>query len=711
MEQLVGDFTIPGESAFEELTLQLADLWGADVVRDSDGTTLSPRLLSSGMKVYSTVCVIRDHNDFINAHPEYQQQTVLESFPRTARGNSLDIELLSGYFIEQFELNTSDESVALWQVFDRTSNRELDLDEWSLDREHGIVTIKTATPYHNYSVDFLAWRIWEEISMYNHVTNSWNKEHLRQLDPRYPEVQSYLISWMRKWCEQHPHTDVVRFTSLFYNFVWIWRDSSVNRDVFTDWGSYDFTISPLALEQFKRKYGYSLFLEDFINQGRRNSSHCHQSSRIIDYMDFINEEVTSLAKELVDIVHSYNKEAYVFYDDSWVGMEPYGKRFSSIGFDGLIKCVFSGYEARLCAGVAGVKTHELRLHPYLFPTGLGGLPTFSEGGNPSLDARKYWVNIRKAIICQSIDRIGLGGYLHLTEKFPDFQHCIRDIADEFRKIKKIHSISKLQMFNTRILIVSQWGKLRSWTCGGHYHEHPDLDLLNILESLSGLPFNVDFAAFDELDDKKLSSYDVVINAGTEHSSWSGAACWNDRVVELLSSWVDKGGCLIVVNEGSRLEGYSTELRMANVLGVDLVDDRRLCEGRWPVVESSHPIAFDSDIKGRVNIIDPSVEVLRTKDTSIQASAHVFGNGTGVYLSSFRTGAQNTKALTEIILRYSKKKETLSCITSNPAVSIYSFEESGIVIAVNDSQEKQEFFFSSTLYTLSPFEMKELTLKS
>ncbi|MBR3403504.1 MAG: hypothetical protein IKG67_14830, partial [Parasporobacterium sp.] len=33
---LKGDFTIPGESGYEDLTLRLAEKWGADSVRDSD---------------------------------------------------------------------------------------------------------------------------------------------------------------------------------------------------------------------------------------------------------------------------------------------------------------------------------------------------------------------------------------------------------------------------------------------------------------------------------------------------------------------------------------------------------------------------------------------------------------------------------------------------------------------------------------------------
>ena len=37
-----GGFTLPGEAGYEKLTLELAKKWGADVIRDSDGTELSP---------------------------------------------------------------------------------------------------------------------------------------------------------------------------------------------------------------------------------------------------------------------------------------------------------------------------------------------------------------------------------------------------------------------------------------------------------------------------------------------------------------------------------------------------------------------------------------------------------------------------------------------------------------------------------------------
>ena len=178
-----------------------------------------------------------------------------------------------------------------------------------------------------------------------------------------------------------------------------------------------------------------------MNQGKYQVTHMPPTKAKKDWMEFINDFVISFGKKLINIVHEYGKKAYVFYDDSWVGIEPYNDRFSEFGFDGIIKCVFSGYEARLCAGV-DTEVHELRLHPYLFPVGLGGAPTFTEGGNPTRDAMQYWRNVRRALLREPIQRIGLGGYLHLTENYPDFCDYIEKVADEFRMLKSFHEKGK-----------------------------------------------------------------------------------------------------------------------------------------------------------------------------------------------------------------------------------------------------------------------------
>ena len=414
------------------LTLEMAEKWGADVIRDSDGTKLSPEITEAGYRIYSTICIIREHNAFAAEHPDAQQQCFLSSDPVTAEAETLRIRPLEGYFDEQFQLNDSPEAMPFWQVWDRTENRLLPADAWTY--QDGAITVTGCVPFHRYSASFLCWRIWEEINMYNHTTNHWTSEHLRQLDPRHPAAWEYLQGWLENWCRDNPQTSVVRLTSLFYNFVWIFGSDPRRRSRFTDWASYDFTVSPAALKAFEREYGYALTAEDFIQKGFLQATHRPPTAHKRDYMDFIQRFVAEKAKVLVDIIHRYGKQAYVFYDDSWVGMEPYGPYFASIGFDGLIKCVFSGFECRLCAG-ADVPVHELRFHPYLFPVGLGGLPTFMEGGHPEKDAMDYWLHVRRALVRQTVDRIGLGGYLHLTIGQDAFKDAIAEMADEFRRIR------------------------------------------------------------------------------------------------------------------------------------------------------------------------------------------------------------------------------------------------------------------------------------
>ena len=76
-----GGFTLPGEAGCEALTLELADRWGADVIRDSDGTELSDEILDAGYSIYSTICLIRDHNEWAREHPDCLQQTFLTTRP------------------------------------------------------------------------------------------------------------------------------------------------------------------------------------------------------------------------------------------------------------------------------------------------------------------------------------------------------------------------------------------------------------------------------------------------------------------------------------------------------------------------------------------------------------------------------------------------------------------------------------------------------
>lgn len=686
-----GYFTIPGEAGYEALTLELAEKWGADAIRDSDGTKLSDEIINSGYGIYSTICIIRDHNEWARKNRDKLQQTFLSTQPKISTDGTLRFHLLEDFYDQQFEVNASESALPYWQVFDRTTNSEVPREKWYYEPETGDVVIHSCLPWHKYTVSFLAYRIWEEISMYNHTTNNWNKEHLMQIDPIHPETREYLLQWMEHWCQTHPDTTVVRFTSLFYNFVWIWGSSDKNRHLFTDWGSYDFTVSPAALNLFAEKYGYRMSAEDFVNQGKFHVTHMPPNARKLDWMEFIHNTVVAFGKQLIEIVHKYGKLAYVFYDDSWIGLEPYSEKFAEFGFDGIIKCVFSGFEARMCAGVKGV-IHELRLHPYLFPVGLNGVPTFSEGGNPSLDAKKYWIQIRRALLQEPVDRIGLGGYLHLVREYPDFCDYIEKLSDEFRTIKKFHQQGSPWCLRPRVAVLHAWGRLRSWTLSGHYHETYMHDLININESLSGLPVDVCFIGFDDITDEKLSKIDVIINAGFAGSAWSGAEYWKDDcVVETLTKWVYHGGVFFGVNQPSAVDGYDTCFRMAHILGVDWDNGARICHGKWKFEVQDAPFKINHNLitplKG-IYLTDGKAKVYLADEGLPVLTINNFGKGKGIYLSSFVTNPENTRLLLDLLLFGTGELAGQKYITDNYNTECVYYPGSQKLVIINNSDSVQ-----------------------
>jgi len=649
-----GDFTLPGEAGYEQLTLRLAKKWGADTIRDSDGTQLSPEIVSSGYAIYSTLCLPRSVQPWARVNHDKLQQNFLMSFPVVAEKAKTTITLLAGYFTEQFTVNFKDSPKQWWQVFDRTTGKEVAKAKWSVNPKKGTVTIADTIPGHRYTVNFLAFRLWEEISMYNHLTNNWgDREHLAAVDPMQPETQKVLLAFLDQWLRDHPDTRVVRFTSMFYNFSWFWgADRTTLRDVYSDWADYAMTVSPRALKLFEKKYGYRLTSEDFVNGGLYNSTHNAPSRRYRDYMAFMHDFVIAFGRQCIDLVHQYQKLAYVFYDDHWVGVEPSSPRFKEFGFDGLIKCVFNAFEVRLCAHSTGAKTRELRLHPYLFPTGLKGEPTFKAGGNPTLDAKNFWIDARRGLVRAPIDRIGLGGYLSLVEPFPDFQDYIEGLAQEFRLLKSFHAGDKPWTAPFKVAVLTAWGDLRAWTCSGHFT--PGVQLYDVLESLAGLPLDVQFISFDDLVAKGVpKGVKTIINCGRAGSAWSGGHYWSDpRVEAILTAFVQKGGGLVGIGEPSALPQPGQCFRLARVFGLDRDTGDRVANGKYKfTVEPKHFIAADVtvplDLGKEVDGIfafDGDTKVLAEREGSPRVAIHGFGRGRSVYFSGFKFNFENTRVL-------------------------------------------------------------------
>jgi beta-D-galactosyl-(1->4)-L-rhamnose phosphorylase len=695
-----GNFTLPGEAGYEDLTLELAEKWGADAIRDSDGTILSDKIISTGFDIYSTICLVRIDNQWAKANMDKLQQNYLMSYPVIAESDNVKIDLLNGFFREQFKVNTNDDPRKWWQVFDRTTGKEIPAGQWNFDPNKGTVTIKNAQKWHKYTVNFFAYRIWEAISMYNHITNNWgDREHLMVIDPIYPETQEFILSYLKKWLKNHPRTKIVRFTSMFYNFAWFWGDSSELRFTYADWGSYEMTVSPYAVRLFAEAKGYKLTGEDFVNNGSYCSSHNVPSRRLLDWMDFMNEFVTSFGRKCIDLVHAAGKQAYMFYDDHWVGTEPYGERFKDFGFDGLIKCVFNAFEARLCAGVQGVKTKELRLHPYLFPTGLKGEPTFMENGNPARDAKRFWANIRRGLLRAPVDRIGLGGYLHLVEDFPDFVETVEQITEEFRTLQGFHENDKPYTAPVKVAVLTAWGKLRSWVYVGHFIA--GMELYELTESLAGLPVDVMFISFDDILRNGIpKDCHVIINAGREGNAWTGGEHWkNEKIIEAITAWVANGGGFIGVGEPSACRHSSQYFQLAHILGVDRETGQTIGKSKrkYSIAGQKHFILEDiegdldfGDDIDNIYVVDKNTQVLADRDQSPRIAINNFDKGQSIYLSGIRFTPQNTRLLHRSLFWAAGRENSFRPWTcSNILTDCACYPKSKKLVVINNSEKSEK----------------------
>ena len=65
-----GRVTIPTDIDVIEDTIKLAQRWGADAVRDCDGTSFPIELKDAGLKVYATYYTTRKDNAWAKANPE-----------------------------------------------------------------------------------------------------------------------------------------------------------------------------------------------------------------------------------------------------------------------------------------------------------------------------------------------------------------------------------------------------------------------------------------------------------------------------------------------------------------------------------------------------------------------------------------------------------------------------------------------------------------
>lgn len=693
-----GRVTIPTDLDVVPETLEILKKWGADAIRDCDGTDFPQELKNADAKIYSTYYTTRKDNAWAKANPDEVQQCYIMTGFYTAPGNTVTIPLMKGISPELMKVNDHDDITRWWEVMDRSTGQPVPPEQWRY--ADGSVTVQ-AVPFHEYTVSFLAYLIWDPVHMYNATTNGWtNFEHQITFDVRQPKTHKYSMERLRKFIAEHPYVNVIRYTTFFHQFTLIFDE--LKREKFVDWYGYSASVSPYILNQFEQEVGYKFRPEYIIDQGYYNNQYRVPSKEYRDFQAFQRREVAKLAKEMVDITHECGCEAMMFLGDHWIGTEPFMPEFKTIGLDAVVGSVGNGSTLRLISDIEGVKYTEGRFLPYFFPD------TFHEGGDPVKEAKENWVTARRAILRKPIDRIGYGGYLKLALQFPEFVDYVESVCNEFRELyENIKGITPYCV--KRVAVLNCWGKMRAWGCHMVHHAlyyKQNYSYAGVIEMLSGAPFDVKFISFEDIknDPHLLDSLDVIINVGDADTAHTGGIWWEDpEISSAIRKFVWNGGGFIGVGEPSGHPYQGHILQLASVLGVEEENGFTLNYDKYNWEEHpNHFILQDADKpidfgEGKKNIYAlEGTEVLVQRNKEVQMAAHDFGKGRAVYISGVPYSFANSRTLYRAILWSAHSEEELhTWFSSNYNVEVHAYVKNGKYCVVNNTYEPQDTIVYTT----------------
>ena len=690
--------TIPTDLDVVPETMELLKRWGADAIRDCDGTDYPEELKDVDAKVYSTYYTTRKDNAWAKANPDEIQQMYIMTPFYTAVSDELSVHLMDHLYPDMLKVNDHDDITRWWEVIDRTTGDVVPPTQWSYDSETGDVTIHSAEAFHDYTVSFLAYIMWDPVHMYNAVTNGWeNFEKQITFDVRQPKTHKYSMERLRKFIADNPHVDVIRYTTFFHQFTLIFDELA--REKYVDWYGYSASVSPYILEQFEKEAGYKFRPEFIIDQGYMNNTYRIPSKEFLDFQAFQRREVAKLAKEMVDITHELEKEAMMFLGDHWIGTEPFMEEFKSIGLDAVVGSVGNGSTLRLISDIEGVKYREGRLLPYFFPD------VFHEGGDPVKEAKVNWVTARRAILRKPIDRIGYGGYLKLAMEFPDFIDYVESVCNEFRTLyENIKGTTPYCI--KKVAVLNCWGKMRAW--GNHMVHHAiyykqNYSYAGVIEALSGAPFDVRFISFDDIrqDPDILEDIDVILNVGDADTAYTGGENWTDeKILTAVKKFIYNGGGFIGVGEpaGHQYQGHF--LQLATVMGVEKETGFTLNVDKYNWKEHDHFIKEDckkeidfGEGKKNMYALD-GTQILVQRDKEVQMAVKEFGKGRCVYISGLPYSFENSRILYRSIIWSSHDEENLCrWFSSNFNVEVHAYVKNGKYCVVNNTYESQ----STTVY--------------
>ena len=244
-----------------------------------------------------------------------------------------------------------------------------------------------------------------------------------------------------------------------------------------------------------------------------------------------------------------------------------------------------------------------------------------------------------------------------------------------------------------------WGALRSWQThmvAHALHYRQAYSYLGVLESLSGLPLQVDFLSFDDIRNGVPEGVKVLINVGAAGTAFSGGSEWADeRVTSAVRRFVAAGGGLVGVGDPTAHPARGAVYQLSDVLGVDRELGWGLSTHR-PMHTSDHHFVT-LDLSSRLDVGEGTPDVFCASATTTVLAAHheqvdlavnQFGCGRAVYLAGLPYSSQNARLLHRALAWAGHREDAFTTWTSSDVrAEVAVYPHSDRLLVINNSLDQ------------------------
>lgn len=323
-----------------------------------------------------------------------------------------------------------------------------------------------------------------------------------------------------------------------------------------DWESYTLAAGPSQVQAFTADTGIPFDPVWLVNLPRAIDG--VPDPRYLAWMHWVRDRLKPFISSITDVVHDAGAQAWLYWGDCHVGMEPYGGSLET--FDQVDKPSADPVTLRALTDFPGDTFRRMRTD-WLFSH------TARDPRSPARHWQK-WLAPRQALLRKPKVQ---GLYWMVFDTVANApEACVRDdlvetlaaVSDEFRLTNQMVGGATAFAHNINVVVLSAWGSNYAWRPWGS----------RVLWHLADLPLEVSFESFQNVAAAGLpEACDVLFLYGMPDTAWSGGHFWADgRVAAAVRQHVQRGGGLVALQAPSAWDG---DLVLHDLLGVRLAGEQ------------------------------------------------------------------------------------------------------------------------------------------